>query len=74
MKRNVAGALDAILNDGSPDWRTRLEAQRQLLTETYGKPVQPTAELSPGHQQVTIVRPPRTRRAWRYRKGRDLRV
>ena len=58
MKRNVAGALDAVLNDGSPDWRTRLEAQRQLLTEAHGKPVQPTREEGPP-AVINIVRPPR---------------
>jgi hypothetical protein len=55
----MAGDLDARLSDGSPDWRTRLEAQRQLLAEAYGKPVQPTEELNVARQQIVIVRPPR---------------
>ena len=59
IKRNVEGALDAVLADGSPDWRTRLEAQRQLLTEAYGKPVQPTEELADRKTQIMVVRPPR---------------
>jgi hypothetical protein len=55
MMANYAGALEATFEDGRPDWRTRVMAQESLLAEIYGKPKQPTEELSRG--VITIYRP-----------------